>query len=53
MVNRFYSWLSFRLPRKLVYFCAVRLFAEVTTGKYSSTVVPELTVIDALKRFGR
>ena len=36
------------LPRRLVYFCAMRLMAHATTGKYETTVVPELTAMDAL-----
>jgi len=39
------------LPRRVVYFAAIRLGAAVTTGKYAKTVVPELTFIDALKRW--
>ena len=39
------------MPRWLVYWCAVRLIAYATTGKYSDTVVPELTAMDALARW--
>lgn len=42
------AWL---LPKKLVYFCAIRLMSNATVGKYSNQEVPELTVIDALKRW--
>ena len=41
------------MPRWLVYWCAVVLGAEVTTGKFSTTVVPDLTFMDALKRYER
>jgi len=40
-----------RLPRWLVYWAAIRLGAEATSGRYGSTVVPELTFMDALKRW--
>lgn len=30
-LDKFYLWLAFRLPRKLVYWCAVRLIAHATT----------------------
>jgi len=30
----------------------MQLGAEVTTGKYGNTIVPELTFMDAVKRFG-
>lgn len=39
------------LPRWLVYWATIRLFAAATTGDYSSTVVPELEVGEALKRW--
>lgn len=39
------------LPEKVVYWSAIRLMANATTGPYSSQVVPELTAIDALQRW--
>jgi len=39
------------LPRSIVYFCTIRLGVDATTGKYSNQVVPELTFMDALKRW--
>ena len=51
MKDKFYQWLSFKLPRRLVYFCAIRLGAETTTGKFSNTIVPEVTFMTALKRW--
>lgn len=42
------AWL---MPKWLVYFCTIRLGAFATTGKYGNTVVPELTFMDALKRW--
>jgi hypothetical protein len=44
-------WVANRMPRWLVRWCAVRLGAHATTGRYSSTVVPELSFMDALKRW--
>ena len=43
--------LAMVIPRSLVYFCAIRLIAHATQGKYSSQIVPELTAMDALKRW--
>jgi hypothetical protein len=48
----FWYWLVARLPRKLVYFCFMHVMAYATTGKYGETVVPELTSMDAIKRYG-
>jgi len=42
------AWL---VPKWLVYFCAIRIGAHATTGKYEKQIVPELTFMDALKRW--
>ncbi len=39
------------LPKRLVYWCAIRVMAYATTGKHSNQVVPELLAMDALKRW--
>ncbi len=44
-------WCAWRMPKWLVYFCSIRMIANATTGKYSSQVVPELSAMDALKRW--
>lgn len=46
-------WFVWKLPRWLVYWCAVRLMAHATTGQWGHQVVPELTALDALKRWDR
>lgn len=43
--------LAWALPKRLVMWCAVRLIAHGTTGKYSRQVVPDLTAMEALKRW--
>lgn len=40
------------MPRWLVYHCAVRLIAKAVIGKNGNTIVSDLTVMDALKRWG-
>jgi hypothetical protein len=40
-----------RLPKRLVMWAAIRVVAHATTGEYSNQIVPELTAIDALKRW--
>jgi hypothetical protein len=47
----FVMWLAWKLPRYLVYLCAVRVLAYATTGKYSTQAVPELNALEALKRW--
>ena len=49
--ERFCVWLSWHLPRGLVYWCAIRVGAHATTGRYGSQNVPELVFMDALRRW--
>ncbi len=49
--EHFYQWLAFKLPAGLVYHAAIRLGAYATTGKYSKTVVPDLSLMDAIQRW--
>lgn len=51
MLEKFMFWFTWKLPKRLVYFCAIRVGAHATTGNYSNTVVPELTLMDAIKRW--
>lgn len=50
--TNFWFWLVKLLPNKLVYFCFMHVMAYATTGKYGSTIVPELSGLDAAKRYG-
>lgn len=43
--------IAWAMPKWLVKWCAVRVFAHATTGEYSSQVVPELTFSTALQRW--
>lgn len=51
LIERVWMWIAWHLPRTLVMWAAVRLMAWATTGEYSNTVVPDLTAMDALKRW--
>lgn len=44
-------WIAWKLPRWLVYWATIRLAAHATMGRHSGTVVPDLTVMDALQRW--
>lgn len=44
-------WVVWKLPRRLVMWCYIRVAANATVGIYSDTVVPELTMMEALKRW--
>lgn len=51
MKEKILIWLAWKLPKCLVKWAAIRLFAHATHGQYSNTVVPELTAMDALQRW--
>jgi hypothetical protein len=44
-------WVAWKMPRWLVMWCAVRLGANATQGKYDTTIVPDLLFMDALRRW--
>lgn len=50
-MERLYKWIAWRLPKKLVYWCAIRLLSHATQGKWSSQEVPTLLAMDALNRW--
>ena len=51
MQDRVARWLVWHMPRRLVYWAAIRLAVDATTGNYSTQEVPALTVTDALQRW--
>jgi len=51
MKEKLTIWIAWRLPKYLVMWCSVRLISHATVGRYGSTVVPELTAMDALQRW--
>lgn len=52
MSIKFYQRIVRYLPAKLRYAAAIDVVAYATTGKYSKTIVPDLSAMDAIKRFG-
>ena len=46
--TRLARWLSYRLPRKVLYFAVVRAWVESTTGKWSDIDATAITVSDVL-----
>ena len=53
MIEKIWMWIAWHLPRTLVMWCAVRVGSHATTGQYSSQVVPDLSFMDALKRWDK
>ena len=50
-MDKFVRWIAWKLPKRLVMWCAVRVGAYATTGEYSNQIVPDLTFMDAMKRW--
>jgi len=50
---KFWYWIVKFLPKKLIYFCFMTVMAHSTTGKYSDTVLPGLSGMDAVGRYGK
>jgi len=44
-------WVAGKVPRWLVYYCAVRLIAHATSGRYGAQMVSDLSAMDALDRW--
>ena len=51
MMDRIAMWIAWHLPRRVVKWAAYRVAAEATTGAYSRQIVPELTFMDAVRRW--
>ncbi len=43
--------IAWKLPKWLVMWTSVRMVAHAIQGEYGNTVVPELSAMDALKRW--
>lgn len=49
----FFQWLAWKLPRRLVYFVTIRLWAYATCGDYGTTDLNAITVDEAIQRWER
>jgi hypothetical protein len=46
------TWIAWHLvPRRVAYWCTIRLGVHASGPKYPTQIVPELTVADALQRW--
>jgi hypothetical protein len=45
-------WIAWRLPHRLVMWCYIRVGANATTGEWRNEIVPNVTMMDALGRWG-
>ena len=51
LLDRIYMFLAWHLPKRLVMWCAMRIGAHATQGKYDTQIVPELNFMNAMERW--
>jgi len=51
MIDKFYYWLAWALPRRVVYYAFIRVAAHASVGKFGSVIVSELTCFQAMERW--
>ena len=49
----FYQTIAWWLPKKLIYFCLIRGWANSTTGEHSETVASEISADEMIKRWDK
>lgn len=49
--DKFVMWVAWKLPKRLVYWCAVRVTAQASQGGYAHEEVPSISAMDALDRW--
>jgi hypothetical protein len=52
-MDRLYRWLEGRLPRCLVKWATMRLIVHDTSREYETTVVPDLSAMEAVRRWDK
>uniref|UniRef100_A0A6M3JT76 Uncharacterized protein n=1 Tax=viral metagenome TaxID=1070528 RepID=A0A6M3JT76_9ZZZZ len=50
-MNKLVRWIAWKLPKKLVYWCVIRVGVNAAGSKYPNQIVPELLFMDALERW--
>ena len=53
MKREFYEKISWWIPKKLVYFCLIRGWANATTGEYSNTDAVGISTNEMIKRWDK
>lgn len=51
MRERLCIWIAWKLPRQLVYWCVIRVWAATTSGKYGSVEAPAARMNECLNRW--
>lgn len=49
--DRVPQWIANHLPRKVVYFAGIRMWAAATTGEYGNTNAVDVTADEVIRRW--
>ena len=49
--EKYWFWVSKKVPNKLVYFVLIRAWAYATCGKYGTTNATEITMDEVIRRW--
>ena len=53
MKRKIAMWIAWHLPKYIILWCAYRVAAHATSGKWSNDGVPGVTMIDAIVRWAQ
>ncbi len=53
MKQKIVMWIAWHLPKYIVMWCAYRVAAHATSGKWSNDEVPRVTMMDAIARWAQ
>lgn len=48
-MERFYAWLAYRLPKRLAYWCYVRVHSYATVTEFTDRTPEEVNCFEAMK----
>lgn len=51
MKDKFYYWISRKLPKRLMYWCAIHVCAYVSCNEFSNKTPDEINIMEALKSY--
>ncbi len=51
LLDKIYMFLAWHMPKRLIMWCAMRIGANATQGKYDTQIVPDLKFMDAIDRW--
>lgn len=51
LIEELLFFIAYHLPRRVVYYAAIRLLAHATTGRYGNEETPAINGVTALKRW--